>query len=649
MYDDGGAVAGSRRVTGANVRNMEARLTILAVAAPIFLLISLMLGIGDGVNGALAALDPDGDTTQSVAPDLSPISNIERISTAAPAAPTLLAKGSVIAHESSTDNVIERIQIPIISATSGPVDLSGAALVVTYIDANQTVNLTQNSNAIFPGNNPGWATVFRAGDTGPQLDPGERVDFWVNLWGLATPLGPSTQFTIQIKPAVGAMLEVQRTTGLRINSINNLGYEPTAPSSLSISSSVLAHEWSTFDVTERVQFPIVTATGTPVDLSAASLVVTYIDANQVLDLTKNTSAESAGNNAGWDTVFGAGDTGPSLDPGEQADFWLNLQGLATQLGAYTQFIIQIKPAVGGLLEIRRTTPGEITTIIDLGDEVTTPPTLVVKGSVIGHESSTSNVIERIQIPMAVPFGTSVDVSAVSLVVTYIDANQTTTLIQNTSAETVGNNPGWSTVFRAGGSGPVLHTGERADFWVNLSGLTTPLGPSTEFTIQIKPADVALLEVKKTTPAEITTIVNLGYEPTGPPALSNPSSVLAHESSTSNVIERLQIPLITATSTPVDLSASSLVVTYIDATQIVELSQNTIAETAGNNAGWDTVFRAGDTGPVLDPGEQADFLVKSSGADIPAGAIDPVHDPNQALYRDAPRDTEDHSGRDHCHK
>ena len=138
--------------------------------------------------------------------------------------------------------------------------------------------------------------------------------------------------------------------------------------------------------------------------------------------------------------------------------------------------------------------------------------LAVKGPIIAYEStSTPDVVERIQVPIVTGTDESVDLSAASLVVTYIDADQATDLAQDNtdpSAEDGGNNPGWNTEFRAGDSGPALNIGERADFWVNLSGLATPLGASTEFTIQIKPAIGAVLEIQRTTPGEITTVVNL---------------------------------------------------------------------------------------------------------------------------------------------
>ena len=137
----------------------------------------------------------------------------------------IAVKGSIIAHESSTSGVIERLQIPIISVTDDSVDLSATSLVVTYIDATQVVDLAEDSaapGAEVTGNNPGWNTVFRAGEQGPVLDSGERADFWVNLQGLLTSLGASTQFTIQIKPSTGAVLEIQRTTPGEITVITNL-------------------------------------------------------------------------------------------------------------------------------------------------------------------------------------------------------------------------------------------------------------------------------------------------------------------------------------------------------------------------------------------------------------------------------------------
>lgn len=142
----------------------------------------------------------------------------------------LQIKGSIIAHSSSTGTttgslIVGRLQIPVISATDQPIDLSAASMVVTYIDANQVVDLTRDANADTAdggGANAGWVEAFRAGDTGPMLDTGERADIWLNLQGLTTLLAASTQFTVQIKPDIGAILEIQRTTPGEITLITNL-------------------------------------------------------------------------------------------------------------------------------------------------------------------------------------------------------------------------------------------------------------------------------------------------------------------------------------------------------------------------------------------------------------------------------------------
>ena len=510
VYDDGGALAGSHRVAGANVRNMEARHKTLSVAAPIFLLISLLLGFGSGIDAILAAVDPDGETTGGMVPAATSEGHISPILAASPTLPSLLVKGSTIAHETSTD-VVGRVQIPLALATGESVDLSSASLLVTYIDANQALDLTFAANANLAGSdNAGWMTLFSKG-TGAVMDPGDRADFWVNLEGLTTLLGTNDQFTVQIKPEVGSVLEVTRTTPGEITTITNLGYEATAPPTILVKGSIIAHETST-DVVGRVQVPLALATDESVDLSSASLLVTYIDANQALDLTFAVNANLAGSdNAGWMTLFSKG-TGAVMDPGERADFWVNIEGLGTLLGTNDQFTLQIKPEVGSVLEVTRTTPGEITTITNLGYEPTGPPALSKPSSVLAHKSSTDNVVERIQIPVVAATGTPIDLSSASLIVTYIDANQIVDISQNTSAETAGHNSGWDTVFGVGDSGPLLDPGEQADIWVNFSFLATLLGPSTQFTIQIKPFLGSILEIQRTTPAQITTITNLGANP-----------------------------------------------------------------------------------------------------------------------------------------
>lgn len=137
---------------------------------------------------------------------------------------------------------------------------------------------------------------------------------------------------------------------------------------LAVKGSVIAHASSTGSagVVSRLQIPILAGTDQAVDLGSSSLIVTYIDSANAMDLTRNANADQLGNsNGGWLEVFSQG-TGPVLDSGDRADLWVNVQQLAGgTLNTSEQFTIQIKSEVGAVLEITRTTPGEITTIINL--------------------------------------------------------------------------------------------------------------------------------------------------------------------------------------------------------------------------------------------------------------------------------------------
>ena len=63
---------------------------------------------------------------------------------------------------------------------------------------------------------------------------------------------------------------------------------------------------------------------------------------------------------GW--LIGSGDL---LSPGERVEIRVTLTGLSTQLGLSTEFNIQVKPTVGAVLIIERTTPAEFTAVMDL--------------------------------------------------------------------------------------------------------------------------------------------------------------------------------------------------------------------------------------------------------------------------------------------
>ncbi|MCI0770670.1 MAG: hypothetical protein J4O08_01700 [Chloroflexi bacterium] len=70
-----------------------------------------------------------------------------------------------------------------------------------------------------------WTKQFVGADDGDDLmEEGERVELTISMQGLdqATPLGKSTQFTLEVKPASGSVLVIQRTTPDQISTVMNL-------------------------------------------------------------------------------------------------------------------------------------------------------------------------------------------------------------------------------------------------------------------------------------------------------------------------------------------------------------------------------------------------------------------------------------------
>ncbi|MDA1189201.1 MAG: hypothetical protein O2854_05935 [Chloroflexi bacterium] len=131
----------------------------------------------------------------------------------------------------------------------------------------------------------------------------------------------------------------------------------------------------------------------------------------------------------------------------------------------------------------------------------TSSTLQLRGSIIGRPNPGLTQIDTITFQVT----NSAGGGAVNLansgsgiaVVTYIDENQSRNLSTSEWAAT------WLV-----GSGNLLETGERVEFTVTLTGLSTPLGTSSSFKIEVKPLQGAVLNIDKATPAEFNTIVNL---------------------------------------------------------------------------------------------------------------------------------------------
>ena len=111
----------------------------------------------------------------------------------------LVLRGSVIGLATTTAVQTLTFQVTAPLRTDGSVSLSSSDTVITYIDSQQAADLV------------GWTTQWLSG-SGDLLDSGERVEFSLDLTGLVTGLGASTEFTIQVKPKRGGILVINRTT-----------------------------------------------------------------------------------------------------------------------------------------------------------------------------------------------------------------------------------------------------------------------------------------------------------------------------------------------------------------------------------------------------------------------------------------------------
>ena len=141
-------------------------------------------------------------------------------------ASTLKIKGAVFAEETTTGGKVARIKFKLaLAAGSESVDLNSARTLLTYIDANNRVPLPYTgSNA---DTEPWWSHVWVLGE-GEAVDEGDIVEITVGMVSvggeaLKPMVGPNETFKIEVLPAYGVVIPVQRTTPLRFRKVMNLG------------------------------------------------------------------------------------------------------------------------------------------------------------------------------------------------------------------------------------------------------------------------------------------------------------------------------------------------------------------------------------------------------------------------------------------
>jgi flagellin FlaB len=125
-------------------------------------------------------------------------------------------RGAVIGTDEGGSGSVQSLVFTVALVSGGdPLDLTSdaASRVVTigYRDNLQQVN------------NLDYAVAFiGANDADTLLEGDELAEITVDLSGLTTALGPNTEFTIEVKPPTGAVLNIQRTTPAAIEAVMEL-------------------------------------------------------------------------------------------------------------------------------------------------------------------------------------------------------------------------------------------------------------------------------------------------------------------------------------------------------------------------------------------------------------------------------------------
>jgi len=125
-------------------------------------------------------------------------------------------KGSVIAKDSAGAGTVDQLVFTVGLVSGGdPIDLNTdpakKVVVIGYRDSTQFVNDVPYTVA--------WVGAH-AND--PLLEQGELAEITLDLSALTPALGPNQQFSVEIKPPVGAVLDIQRTTPAAIAAVNDL-------------------------------------------------------------------------------------------------------------------------------------------------------------------------------------------------------------------------------------------------------------------------------------------------------------------------------------------------------------------------------------------------------------------------------------------
>jgi len=129
---------------------------------------------------------------------------------------TLELKGDVVAQSNSGNTSVTQLVVCVATALNGEkIDLTEPTNIVDGRAGNgsQNVVVVSYSSAGNRTDDLAWtAELLGKGNTDHMLDPGETFEMTIDLTGAGETIGTYKTFGIEIKPPVGAVLVVERTT-----------------------------------------------------------------------------------------------------------------------------------------------------------------------------------------------------------------------------------------------------------------------------------------------------------------------------------------------------------------------------------------------------------------------------------------------------
>ncbi len=131
---------------------------------------------------------------------------------------TLEVRGSIMAKANTTGDAIDEISFQVANAAGGEaVDLTPGETLISYADVDQVVTLVSGD----------WtATGLGSADSDKLVEPGEMYE--IKITGLVAKLTTADlpknkDFSLQVKPPQGAVVNIQRRTPVVLETYNDLG------------------------------------------------------------------------------------------------------------------------------------------------------------------------------------------------------------------------------------------------------------------------------------------------------------------------------------------------------------------------------------------------------------------------------------------